>query len=752
MLVIWGSGMHYGLRSLAIMGLGSVSTGLGVATAQAQQPIELPGITIQAPKPAVVTARKRTERADQVPVSVDVLDSTGPAASEGEPGGQIAVPLGGSIDDQRISTVIEAVEETPSANITSFGEKRTTLVSIRGLGPLSNISGAIDDTTVITFVDGVPQPLQGSDASLLDVERVEVLKGPQNVLFGRNTSGGAISIITNAPSFEREWSVRSEIGTDMTHKVEIVGGGEIIPGAVAGRVALRKSGADGYMPNLYTEDLGGDDTISARGSLLITPSERTHVTLSLSGEDYAGNPNYFTWRESPDYPLAAVTQADLDRQLVNGSIKLEHGFDAFMFTSLSAYTSSDIQMRTDDKDGLLWGAMFGVPPEFFLGDGDYSKWDEGERKLFQEFRLNSHANATIPWVAGVSIYRDSFDALYENANTTASFLNGTRDRTFTTTGAGIFGEATYPIFDRFKLSLGARYVFEEKELDATYVSNGAPGTVPYFAESASDDFSFWTGRAALSYDWSSTATSYVSIARGYKTGGFQFLAQDNAQGLPTPAFESARSITYETGLKTSWFDGRGRLNVALFYNDVTDEQLYALDFGTFAFGIYNGNTRSYGLEVDAGYRIMPGLDITGGFALLDGEVHNLDPSVISLVPGLNNGNDLVQAPSFAGNLALTYRTNIGTIDPFGPSDLLARIGYRYVGERFADIGNQAELEAYHLVSGRIGLEFDKGELYLFGDNLLDEQYTINAQPYVPGVSSALPARGRVVGIGSLIRF
>lgn len=506
------------------------------------------------------------------------------------------------------------------------------------------------------------------------------------------------------------------------------------------------------MPNLYTEDLGGDDTITGRGSLLIEPNDRTKVTLSLSGEDYAGHPNYFTWRENPDYPLAAVTQSDLDRQLVNGSVKVEHSFDTFTLTSLSAYTNSDTKMRTDDKDGLLWGALFGVPPESFLGDGDFSKWGEGETKLFQEVRLASHANAAMPWVAGVSLYQDTFDGLYVNANTTATFLNGTRDREFTTSGAGLFGEVTYPIVERLKLSVGGRYVFEEKKLDATYVSNGAAGTVPYFAESASRDFNFWTGRAALSYDWSDTITTYSSIARGYKTGGFQFLNQNAAEGEPTPAFKSAESITYETGLKTTWAEGRGRLNVALFYNDVVDEQLYALNFGSLTFATYNGDTRSYGVEVDGGYRIMPGLDITGGFALLGGEVYNLDPAVIAFVPGLQNGNDLVQAPDFAGNIALTYRTGIGDVGPLGPSDLMARIGYRYVGERFADIGNLAELEAYHLVSGRIGLEFEKGELYLFGENLLDEQYTLNAQYYAPGVSSALPARGSVVGVGSLIRF
>lgn len=150
---------------------------------RAQEAVQLPGIIVEAPKPAVVTARKRPELAEQIPVSVDVQDTAGPATSADGAGGQIAVPLGGTIKDKRIASVLDAVEETPSANITDFGEKRTSLVSIRGVGPLSNISGAIDDTTVITFVDGVPQPLQGSDASLLDVARVEVLKGPQNVLF-----------------------------------------------------------------------------------------------------------------------------------------------------------------------------------------------------------------------------------------------------------------------------------------------------------------------------------------------------------------------------------------------------------------------------------------------------------------------------------------------------------------------------------------------------------------------------------------
>jgi iron complex outermembrane receptor protein len=717
-------------RLLAGLALTSVSLAAhGAATAQEAAPASSSVITLD--PITVTTARKRDEDPKNVPFGLDIYTRQ-------------------NLDDRRATTFADVLRDSSSVNLTDYGDKRSSVVTIRGVGPLSGAPGNVDDTSVLTFVDGVPQPLYGSDAQMLDLERVEVLKGPQSTLFGRNTSGGAISIIPRAPSFAREATVRGELGSDFHRRFEAIAGGTIVPDVLAGRIALRYSGVNGYIPNLYGGALGGDDSFAGRMGLLWKPTDRTNVTLTLSGERDRLKPSFFTYLESPSYPLAAVTRSDLGRTLWGTTLKIDHEFDAFRLTSTTAATSVDLKLDTDDTDGLLWSRLTGLPPSALTTGNDFSDWRERETKLYQEVRLSSLPNAPIAWVTGISLYNDKFDLRYNNSHTFVPSLNGVQQNDFTTRGAGVFGEVTYPVFDRLKLTLGGRLSHESKEYHSAFTSNGFPGVVPSSIAGDRMQFNFWTGRASLLYEWTNELSTYATIGRGYKTGGFPRFRNDAYQGLPSLPYKSATSLTYEIGAKARTSDGRGRANVAFFWNDVHDEQLFALDFTTFIYKVYNGDTRSYGFEFDAAYEISRGLELSGGFTILHGETRNLSPDLISLVQGLANGNRLVQAPEFAGNAAVTYRTTQGSIGADG--NLMARLSYNYVGARFADIGNLAPLNAYHLVNGRIGIENPRGEFYLFARNLLDQDYNLNSVYYQPGVHTALPARGRVIGVGASAKF
>lgn len=680
----------------------------------------------------IVTARKRVEDPLRIPFGLQVEDAN-------------------SIAERRDGSLRDVVRNVPSVNVIDNGDSRGTVFTIRGLGPLGGVPGNVDDTTVLTFVGGVPQPLYGTDAQMLDVERVEILKGPQSTLFGRNTLGGAISIIPVAPSFDRELSVRTEIGTDLDRRIELIGGGTIVPDVLAGRLAVQHQGQDPFIPNIVGNDLGAEDAFAGRASLLYQPSTDTSVTVALQAERRSEDPSYFAWAEGPNYPLVALTHADLDRDTLGGTVTVEHAFEAVTLTSISSIIDNDLTLRTDDTDALLYGELFGAPFTGFIDDPSFSDWRERERKYFQEVRLNSREGGPFDWVAGTSLYRDETSFDYVNSNIASPSINGTRDNEYRTDGVAAFAEITVPVTERLELSVGGRLAHESKDYTARYASNGFPETVPQFTSTGELDDTFWTGRVGLSYALTDDIAAYGTVSRGYKTGGFPRFTNDAYQGVAPAAYKAANSIAYEVGVKSILLDGRASLDAAVFLNDVEDEQLFAIDRSVNTFNTYNGDARSYGFELGGTIEVIPDLTLGGGFTVLSAETRNLDARVLALVNGLEDGNELVQAPSFAASASMGWRRDVQITDPFD-AVLTARADYRFVGDRFADIGNLIALDAYHLVDGKVGLEFGTSEVYAYATNLLDEEYDVNGVFYGPGISTATPARGRTVGVGSLWKF
>lgn len=693
-----------------------------------------------------VTARKRPEPLWEVPFSVDVETRK-------------------QLDERRVLDAAEALKDIGGASMGTFGDRSNSFIILRGVAPILTPLSP-DDSSVLTFIDGAPLPISASNSSYLDLQRVEVLKGPQSTLFGRNTSGGAVNLIPSPPTFKPEGYLLGEYGTSNFYRVEGVASGPIVPGKVAGRLALRRNAVDGYVDNAYGPTLGNEGIWSGRASLLFTPTDRLTWNVSVGMEDLKSSPIYYLL--SPGPILAGQSPAIDDSKTWTVISKLEYAGDNFVATSQTSYAGFYNLNQYSYGDGFLMNGVFGgaLPPAFFVDPNqNYNVWNRNDTRLTQEFRLSAAPDASFAWLAGLVYYRDL--AAYTNSSDFFGLTffdpsrSGGRTYNLDTMGFGGFGEVTVPVpfVNGLKWSIGGRLAHENKNFTGQYFGGPfvAVGAVPYFLDQSSRTYPFWTGRTSLLYEWAGRFVTFANVSRGYKTGGFgTFNAQDYL-GQPRQPYESATVMSYEIGGRASLLDSRLKVQGALFLNNVSNEQILGYDPTTFATLSLNVDTQSKGFELDATYQITRHWLLEAGVSYADAKMQNVSALIQAIQPGVQSGNQLPNVPPWKARVALDFRVpgeELGLPGRLASGNLTGRIAYNFIDQRYTDAGNFGVVPAFHLLSGRIGLDWGGGEVYLFGNNLLNQRYmTVNQYfTFPPTIYGASYARGAVVGAGASVRF
>jgi iron complex outermembrane receptor protein len=707
-----------------------------------------------------VTARKREENVQDVPIAISVLtsqdlDKTGTYSTE-----QLT----------RLQPSIQLISSNP----------RNTAVTIRGLGSVIGLTNDGLESGVGFYVDEVYYARPGSAVvDLLDIERVEVLRGPQGTLFGKNTTAGALNLSTAAPTFTPEGKAEVTLGEDGYTQGKASISGELIQDKVAGRLAVSSTRRDGTVQNVTTGAKQNDTNSQAlRGQLLIEASPVLKIKLSA---DYAyQNPNsntqvfvrYGQTKRSAGSQFPALAEAlnyqpaslnpydrlvDVNspiqaRQILKGtSAKVDWDLGDYTFTSISALRAWDWTPQNDrDYTSLAIRTKSNNPSA-------QDQWS-------QEFRLASNGSGEFDWVAGLYAFGQDVEThgteqwgkdgarWLIGANVPSNLIDGYTSNTdvySSTDSFAAYAQATWHVTDDFRVTPGVRYTKEEKTGDFTQVAGGGLATTDAALNTAkrgiarnqqySADFSDSspTGQLNLAYDLSDDQLVYLNWARGYKSGGI------NAAGIPTdaagnPSLVSAtvqpeKSTTIEIGLKSQWFERRLTTNVAIYDTKVTDYQANVVDAGPGALRGYLANIEQVsvrGLEFDGRAQLADNWSVYATYAYTDGQYdsfRNGPPPLEELASGTAafdlSGRDLPGVSKNAGSLGTEYSFGGSVSGVVGEWYSAADLSYRSDWNSDASVSKYLVVEGSTLVNLRFGFRTDNGvDVSLYARNAFNEDY------------------------------
>ncbi|MDX3899287.1 MAG: TonB-dependent receptor [Sphingobium sp.] len=588
----------------------------------------------------VVTAQKRSERLQDVPIAIGAISASAAAAK-------------GINDTASIQAVVPGLVINRTANEGN--------IFIRGVG--TNLFGPSSEQTVAVYVDNVYYASPEANLfSFNNIERIEVLKGPQGTLFGRNTTGGVVHIITREPADHLTMEASFGYANYETITASAYVSAPLADTLSADLAINYSDQGDGWGRNFTT---GRDNAIMADGNYALrskirfAPSADTTIHLGL---DYSHSVARFAYQlrkgvigvdgvsTYPGEYNAVGGLSDFERLNTGGaSLQIEQALGDLKLVSISSYRKSDVGYLLDQDDTPLVVADLSLPSKAH-------SWS-------QELQLHGAAGAPVKWVLG-GFYFDAV-AAYDPAD----INNGAviiEDRQKTQSLAA-FGQASVEIFADTNLTGGLRYTYERQKLEIDrFAVGGADIPLPDDRQS----FRKLTWRAAIDHHFSTDVLAYLSYNRGFKSGGYNLLAPNTAP------FKPEVLDAYEVGLKSEWFDRRLRFNISAFLYDYKNIQVNIPTLGG-TVTLNAARARIKGVEAEVQAKPFGELTLNGSIALLDGKYRSY-PNALVIGPNGEstdeNGNPLtmdargnrtLSTPKLTANIGADYalETRIGTFRP-----------------------------------------------------------------------------------------
>jgi iron complex outermembrane receptor protein len=715
------------------------------------------------------------------------------------------------MERRNVTNLSDISSSTPNlvfdAGTGGTGGATNAQIFIRGVGQTDFLFTS--DPGVGLYVDDVYLPRAvGAVMEIADFERVEVLRGPQGTLFGKNTIGGAINIVTKRPGRDFGGMIEAIVGssdrTDARAAVDLP-----VNDDLSLRVSAIRRKQDGYVERIVAKDgaLGNVDMSAARLQALWTPSADWEVSLSVDAvrrrersianeladvRDPADNPPMMLWNMlvapslGPDVvydgrfvgPKNATqgtgpTYSDLDA--LGASIIVQRDFGSATLKSITAYREQKADFAQDQDHSPLRFTQT-------MNDNDQSNFS-------QELQLSGNSfDDRLKWVGGLFFFRedgrDFFDVLFVDglyealealpdaiiplgagvtcppppgvmmpcAGGAGNPLNAALDydarfyNDIEIASYAAYTQGTFQLTDQFSITAGLRYTYEEKRLDSSMYRNRA-GVYSYPPQHLERDWKSWSPRLGVEYRFSPDVLAYVSASRGFKSGGFNGRATSVAE---IDSYDPEIVWTYETGFKSEWFQNRIRLNGAVYYSNYTDMQLFSLrnDGGLIIAKTENaGKSRIQGFELETAMQLTDQLLFTGGVGYTDAEYRKLGPGA-----SVTLDTKFPKTPEWMWSGALQYNINVAAGTWSLSSDVSHRSTY-FNDVPNTDIGRQ---DGVTLLGARLGFEAASGRwrAAVFGTNLTDKRYIINSlnQFGSLGNGDATYARGREWGVSLKYTF
>lgn len=670
----------------------------------------------------VVTAQKREQNVKDVPIAVTVIG-------------------GSRIEDSQITSFHDIERIAPSFKSLQLGDARASTMNIRGVSSVQGNPGRHSSLGV--FIDGVFMARTGmaSAQDFLDIERIEVLRGPQGTLFGMNTAGGLVHIITRKPNLtDVSGRIEAVVGEYDTMEARGYISAPLIKDSLGVSLSASKSTRGGYLYNsVLDRDVDTENKFNLRGKLRYV-GEGIEVLLSA---DYhkeksiccsavftkvTGTPatglGLYPVTPPPGSPFSRITIQDGLSTNPNegGGLSAEINVDIgdHTLTSVTAWRRWTIRSINDPdsvnlnflNDFLIYQRHNQFSQELRIASSDTGPltylaglffYDRRSRD-YEDLRVGSVGVPAVPPILPVALRPG--DAAITDARV--------KDRTY-----AIFGQMEYQLTDRLTAALGARYTWEPQKFSLYQESDIF--LYPNFGmilRERKDKALTW--KADLRYAWTPELTTYASVARGFKPGGMTMTRISSTAGL---LFEEETNINYEIGLKGQFFDRTLTLNTAAFYTKYNDFQTTAFD-GTRYLTANAEQFVTKGIEVEGHWAPSRNLSVFFGGSYVDAHYTDFTNGQCTGVPGPCDlsGKRLNSSSKWNFNIGGSYTTPVSE-----SLDAYVRLDYAWKGDAYVaqDLDPNSRTAPYGVMNGRIGVETANGfSVELFAKNLFDKNYVL----------------------------
>ena len=661
----------------------------------------------------VVTSRYRAEKLSDVPDSITAFQAA-------------------DIERFRIERINRVATLTPNLRFSDDQEVGVSTLVIRGVRQ----NRGTGQPPVSFRIDGVSATNNLlTTQELFDVESVDVLRGPQGALYGRNAIGGAVLISTKLPSSEPEYNLRFSAAEGEDYSVAGSASGPLGSEDLLYRASFRWQDREGQLRNSYLDNQYVDykESASIRGRLLYKPSDKLTIDLRGQYQDQEGGSGYFMPGSEGFLPLPPpnppllfgnptyeIQSNRIGRSLVRSwetSAKIDYDLGWATLTSISSYTEVD-SGNDQDLDQTLVEAI------------DIIVIDDSET-FAQEFRLVSNSDEALRWVAGVQYFtQDRFRSL---ATTFLGFPVPPAAQDLELEDIAAFGNLSYDLTEDLELTLAFRYD-EEKPKDKT--------------QGRSDTFSELQPKASLAYSFGEGLLGYVTVGKGFRAGGFNNLAPGSNF---EPGFDEESLVSYEVGVKGAAPGGRFRGGLSLFYIDYEDQKYFLFDQTGTQANINVKESEILGGELEFTALPTDAVRIDVGIGFTDSEIKEYEDIPGVLVPASAIvGQKVPGAPVWSLNLAMQHTKALS-----GSLDLVSRLDFEHRDKTYWTLDNVDTQSAYDLTNLSFTLESERWSTRLFVDNLFDEEYIewfFAARFIGLPADIAWPSKPRQVGLEYSLRF
>lgn len=730
-------------------------------------------VVAQTLEEVTVTAQKREQSLQDVGIAVTAM-------------------TGESIREYGFSSAIDVITKAPSLdNYSTYGPGSSANITIRGIG--LNDFGEGHEAPVTAYIDEFYMvSVPAVDFALYDLERVEILRGPQGTLFGRNSTGGLLHYVTAAPTEEFGGYVTAEAASFGEKKFEGAIGGALSEN-VLGRVSFLYHDSDGYIknrnPNISNKG-GQAGTKAIRAQLKFVPTDDLSILLKAEYSDI--NKVHTYYEQAPLTAPDSVTglfgtnrggtdgagynernfgagdrnetftssPSKLEQDGIHLLLRVEKEFDDITLTSVTGYLDMDraLQEDCDASANDICFATFPYETDWFTqelrlnGITGNMRWTAGIYYLEQDAKNNPDAVFNVPVGGPTAI--DPLTGLYNGGFFPISLAANWEQET---TSYSAFGQIEYDLSDNLRLIAGVRFGRDEKDFvdedNATLrscpgfpiPSNCAlppdgPGIPNSFLGNYEEDLLSW--KLGLDYDVTEDVLLYASVSQGSKSGGFNngFYSPAAAVDQSLLEYEDEKNIAYEAGIKSTLWDNRLRINGSVFYYDYSDFQTF--NWEGIGGLVGNSDASATGAEVEIEAFVTEQLNVRLGLSVLDTEIESLT----GRNAGYTADREMANAPEFTANGSISY-----DLDTSGEVDVRLIWDWNYVAERYTNNFNDptSEIDAYFKHNASVVVNWGdnwrftgyvrnisdrENEIKVFVFSDLGYRQVIHAQPRTVGAS------------------